>query len=242
MSSRHVAHTRSARSFGSRDSAAGRCGASTRATCLRDVLGVQIVLDLEAHRARELLRALADEQVMVGDVHDQLRDLRRRADAFDSRRRRRRASSVRACSTRRAARRRPRSAGRRSRRSSSVGSSSTMLTPATRASSTSAPLVIIANAVSTQVFAPPFLNLLPLLEDDDDRLDALRRHHRRRLSEERDGARRRRARRCGRGLNELAGGSASVSSCPSCPSRRVPAYTLASTLAAMIIRCASDVP
>ena len=40
-----------------------------------------------------------------------------------------------------------------------------MLTPAIRASSTSAPPVIIANAVSTQVFAPPFLNLLPLLDE-----------------------------------------------------------------------------
>src|SRR3954468_8937466 len=39
-----------------------------------------------------------------------------------------------------------------------------MLTPATRASRTSAPPVIIAKAVSTQVFAPPFLNLWPLLE------------------------------------------------------------------------------
>src|SRR5258706_10546671 len=40
-----------------------------------------------------------------------------------------------------------------------------MLTPAMRASSTSAPPVIIANAVSTQVLPPPFLYLLPLLAD-----------------------------------------------------------------------------
>src|SRR4051794_41880296 len=39
-----------------------------------------------------------------------------------------------------------------------------MLTPATRASRTSAPPVIIAKAVSTHVFAPPFLNLLPLFD------------------------------------------------------------------------------
>src|SRR3954464_15779919 len=39
-----------------------------------------------------------------------------------------------------------------------------MLTPAMRASRTSAPPVIIANAVSTQVLDPPFLNLWPLLE------------------------------------------------------------------------------
>src|SRR4051812_37209684 len=40
-----------------------------------------------------------------------------------------------------------------------------MFTPATRASRTSAPPVIIAKAVSTQVFAPPFLNLLTLLDE-----------------------------------------------------------------------------
>src|SRR6185295_406446 len=40
-----------------------------------------------------------------------------------------------------------------------------MLTPATRASRTSAPPVIIAKAVSTQVLLPPFLNLLPLLDE-----------------------------------------------------------------------------
>ena len=39
-----------------------------------------------------------------------------------------------------------------------------MLTPAISASSTSAPLVIIAKAVSTQVLAPPFLNWWPLSE------------------------------------------------------------------------------
>src|SRR6478752_4083539 len=40
-----------------------------------------------------------------------------------------------------------------------------MLTPAMRASSTSAPPVIIEKAVSTQVLAPPFLYLLPLLAE-----------------------------------------------------------------------------
>ena len=40
-----------------------------------------------------------------------------------------------------------------------------MLTPAMRASRTSAPPVIMANAVSTQVLLPPFLNLLPLLDE-----------------------------------------------------------------------------
>src|SRR5947209_20049438 len=40
-----------------------------------------------------------------------------------------------------------------------------MFTPATRASSTSQPPVIIENAFSTQVCAPPFLNLLPF--DDE---------------------------------------------------------------------------
>src|SRR5215470_12389081 len=39
-----------------------------------------------------------------------------------------------------------------------------MLTPATSASRTSAPPVIIENAFSTQVCAPPFLNLWPLLD------------------------------------------------------------------------------
>src|SRR5439155_12608699 len=46
---------------------------------------VQIVLDLVAHVARELLRALADDQQVVGGVHDELRDLRRRTDALDAR-------------------------------------------------------------------------------------------------------------------------------------------------------------
>src|SRR3954467_453583 len=40
-----------------------------------------------------------------------------------------------------------------------------MLTPAISASRTSAPPVIIANAVSTHVLLPPFLNLLPLLDE-----------------------------------------------------------------------------
>ena len=39
-----------------------------------------------------------------------------------------------------------------------------MLTPAMSASSTSLPLVIIAKAVSTPVFVPPFLNWWPLSE------------------------------------------------------------------------------
>src|SRR5262245_9174440 len=40
-----------------------------------------------------------------------------------------------------------------------------MLTPAMRASSTSAPLVIMEKAVSTQVFVPPFLKRLPFDEE-----------------------------------------------------------------------------
>src|SRR6266851_3425792 len=40
-----------------------------------------------------------------------------------------------------------------------------MLTPATRASRTSAPLVIISYAFCTHVTLPPFLNLLPLAAD-----------------------------------------------------------------------------
>ena len=40
-----------------------------------------------------------------------------------------------------------------------------MLTPAISASSTSSPLTIIANAFSTQVLSPPFLNRLPF--DDE---------------------------------------------------------------------------
>src|SRR5215831_16040698 len=40
-----------------------------------------------------------------------------------------------------------------------------MLTPAMRASSTSAPAVIMPNAVSTQVLLPPFLKRLPLEEE-----------------------------------------------------------------------------
>ena len=39
-----------------------------------------------------------------------------------------------------------------------------MFTPAISASSTSVPSVIIAKAFSTQVFSPPFLNLLPLAD------------------------------------------------------------------------------
>src|SRR5437667_12774240 len=39
-----------------------------------------------------------------------------------------------------------------------------MLTPAVRASSTSEPPVIIANAVATQVAGPPFLYWLPLAD------------------------------------------------------------------------------
>src|SRR5262245_55791646 len=39
-----------------------------------------------------------------------------------------------------------------------------MLTPAMRASSTSDPDVIMPNAVSTQVFVPPFLYRLPLFD------------------------------------------------------------------------------
>ena len=45
----------------------------------------QPLLDLEAHRAGEVLRALAHEQMMIGLVGDQLGDPRRRADALDPR-------------------------------------------------------------------------------------------------------------------------------------------------------------
>jgi hypothetical protein len=38
------------------------------------VLGVEVVLDVEAHRAGELLRAVADEQMMVRAVHHRLGD------------------------------------------------------------------------------------------------------------------------------------------------------------------------
>src|SRR5436189_5712260 len=40
-----------------------------------------------------------------------------------------------------------------------------MLTPAIRASRTSAPPVIIWNAFATQVWLPPFVNLLPLADE-----------------------------------------------------------------------------
>ena len=120
-----------------------------------------------------VLRALADDQVMVGLLHHLAA---RRATAcarLRSRRRRRRASSARACSRNRAGRRRRRSAGRRSRRWSSSGSSSTMLTPAISASSTSSPCIISANAVSTQVFAAAVLEPVAVGRRDDDRLGAL---------------------------------------------------------------------
>ena len=58
-----------------------------------------------------------------------------------------------------------------------------MLTPAMSASSTSAPPVIIENAVSTQVLRAAVLELVAVVRGDDDRLDALRRHHRRGLAE-----------------------------------------------------------
>ncbi len=47
------------------------------------LLGVEVVLDLEAHVAREVLRALADQQVMVGLLEHRLGDERRRAHAFE---------------------------------------------------------------------------------------------------------------------------------------------------------------
>ena len=46
-------------------------------------LGIEVVFDGEAHRARKLLRAFADEQVMVGMVHHRFCDQRRRADALN---------------------------------------------------------------------------------------------------------------------------------------------------------------
>jgi hypothetical protein len=42
-------------------------------------------LDLDPHAAREILRALADQEMMVGLLRHQLRDLRRGAHAFDAR-------------------------------------------------------------------------------------------------------------------------------------------------------------
>ena len=49
------------------------------------VLGVEVVLDLEAHAARELLCPFADQQVMVGEIHHHLRHPGRRAHPFDFR-------------------------------------------------------------------------------------------------------------------------------------------------------------
>ena len=43
----------------------------------------QVFLDLEAHEAGEILRAFADEQVVVGFSHHFFGDERRSADAFD---------------------------------------------------------------------------------------------------------------------------------------------------------------
>jgi len=45
-------------------------------------VGVEVVLDLESDTPREVLRALADDEVMVGQIHHLLGDVRRRADAF----------------------------------------------------------------------------------------------------------------------------------------------------------------
>ena len=50
-------------------------------------LGVEIVLDLEAHAPREPLRVLPDDQVVIGVVHHLLRHERRRAHALDARHR-----------------------------------------------------------------------------------------------------------------------------------------------------------
>ena len=47
------------------------------------LLGVEVVLDLEAHVAREVLRALADQQVVVGHLEHRLGHQRRRAHAFE---------------------------------------------------------------------------------------------------------------------------------------------------------------
>ena len=48
------------------------------------MLGIEVVLDLDAEVAGEALGAGADEQVVVGLVHDQLRDLGRGADALET--------------------------------------------------------------------------------------------------------------------------------------------------------------
>ena len=47
------------------------------------LLGVEIVFDLESHAAGEVLRALADQQVVVGRVHHGPRHQRRRPHAFE---------------------------------------------------------------------------------------------------------------------------------------------------------------
>ncbi len=49
------------------------------------LLGVEVVLDLEAELAREILRALAHQQVMVGLLHHRLGDERRCAHALERR-------------------------------------------------------------------------------------------------------------------------------------------------------------
>ena len=49
------------------------------------LLGVQVRLDRESHVAREVLRALADEEMVVGRLHDGFGDERRRPDAFEAR-------------------------------------------------------------------------------------------------------------------------------------------------------------
>src|SRR5205085_11161156 len=51
---------------------------------LARVLGIQVVLDFETEFAREILRAFADNEMMVRLLHDRFRDQRRRADALDA--------------------------------------------------------------------------------------------------------------------------------------------------------------
>src|SRR3954470_22634820 len=108
-----------------------------------------------------------------------------------------------------------------------------MLTPATRASRTSAPPVIIAKAVSTHVFVPPFLNLLPLFDATTTGLTLFG------------------VIIVGAWPKAVAGRAATAAvawtnwrrfSFFITPPRLPHGQTLARTLAAMIIRCASDVP
>src|SRR6187200_1171686 len=48
------------------------------------MFGVEIILDLESHVARKLLRAFPDNEMMIGRFHHLLRDQRWRAHPFDT--------------------------------------------------------------------------------------------------------------------------------------------------------------